>query len=229
MTAHDEALAAALQAAIDDDGPWPARTTVRTQDVEVVDVDRYDDLALVTAAIADGGSDDGPLLVENVFRREEGIWRGLGGWGSGSGSDPLLARREWREPEQSLRLSGLGRHSPGGKRRSRGVCHATLSCSLAVSSVIVERPGKRREADVSEGAGWIGVVWPDGSEPTVSAFDTAGHQIGVLGRDEFRHDTTRDRGLFSAEAAWRRRELRSRWRRRPRSGPWFNYEPRSRR
>lgn len=228
LTARDEALEAALQAALDEDGPWPARTTVRTQDVEVVDVDRYGDLALVTAAIEDGGGDDGPLLMENLFHREEGIWRSLGGSGSGSGSDPLLARREWREPQQSLRLSGPGRHSPGGKRGSKDFCHATLNCSPAVSSVIVERPGNRREADVSEGAGWIGIVWPAGSEPKVTALDTAGDQIGVLGQGEFRHCTVRHRGLFGTEAAGRLRELPSRWRQGPRSGGWFNYRSRPR-
>ncbi len=182
MTARDEALDAALRAALDDGGPWPARTTVRTQDVEVLDVDRYDDLALVTAAIADVVTDDRPLLVDKVFRREEGLWQSRGGSGSGSGSDPLLARREWQEPDQPLRLAGLGWYSRGDKRRSKPVCHGTLACSPLVTTVIVERPGNHREADVSEGAGWIGMVWRQGSEPRVTAFDAEGNQIGSSSR-----------------------------------------------
>lgn len=220
MNARDEAFDSMLEAALYADGPWPAARTVRTQDVEVIDVDRYDDLAVVTAAIADDSTGDGPLLVESVFRWEKGRWRSLGGWGSGSGSDPLLERQKWGDPEHSLQIIGLGSNSPGGKERRRVVCHATVLCAPAVNSVTVERPTSHRRADVSEGPGWIGIIWPQGSEPRVTALDAASEQIGVLRPEEFRDSAPRHRGLFEGRFWWRA----------GRGTPgWFNSAPRKRR
>lgn len=218
LVARDEALDRMLQAALDASGPWPAGTTVRTQDVEVIDVDRYDDLAVVTAAIADDSTGEGPLLVERMFRWEEGGWRSLGGWGSGSGSDPLLVRQEWRDPEHSLQLHSLGWSRRGGKRGRRVICHATVLCSPAVISVTVERPTRHRRADVTKGPGWIGIIWPQGFEPRVTALDAASHQIGVLGPEEFRDSARGHRRLVEGQFWWRA----------GRGSPgWFNYEPRT--
>ena len=60
-------------------------------------------------------------------------------------------------------------------------------CSPTVSSVSVDRPSHRRVADVGTGPGWIGIVWREGPEPSVSAFDATGKEVAVLGRDDLRY------------------------------------------
>ena len=140
LSARYKVQDALMKAALDHPGPWPVQSTVRTQNVEVLDVDRYKDLAVVTAAIAEDPNGDGPVLNANIFRWEEGGSRALGGGGSRSGPDPLLARQEWRENNQAIRVSSKGWHGPRERGGSTSTCDATLLCSPAVSSLTVERP-----------------------------------------------------------------------------------------
>jgi hypothetical protein len=221
LTARYEIQDAVIEAALDGPGPWPVSSTVRTQDVEVVDVDRYERRAVVIAAIAEDSHGDGATLNAAVFRREEGTWRWLGGGGIGWARDPLLVRQEWGDNDHHLKVPSKGWHAPLGKRGSKPACDATLLCSPAVSSLTVNRPGGRRIVDVSTGPGWIGIVWPEASEPSVTAFDAGGNQVAVLEPEDLRY-STRSR-------SWRFQALRRPWfawtlNRRGRG--WLNYQPR---
>lgn len=209
-----------IRAALDHPGPWPAQSTVRTHNVEIVDVDRYEGLAVVTAAIAEDPHGDGPMVSANVFRWEEGTWRGLGGGGSGSGRDPLLARQEWRDGDRVIRVASKGWHGPREKGGPKPTCDATVWCAPGVSAVTVDRPGKRRVVDVFSGPGLLGIVWPEGSEPRVSAFDADGTQVAVLEPDNLRYDAP-------SRASYPRVLTRFwlPWRRGSGGRGWFNYGP----
>jgi hypothetical protein len=183
-----QAQHAVIRGSLDGPGPWPARTTVRTQNVEVVDVDRYGGFAVVIAAIEDHVLAGVPMLEASVFHEEESGWRSHGGGGGGSGVDPLLVRQRWKDPTRVLRMSGPGWGRLDEKRGPKGVCHATLLCSATVSSVVIDRPGDRRTVDVSEGSGWIGIVWPQGSEPGVKAFDAETRELARLEPSAFEPD-----------------------------------------
>gem|GEM_PF-5135322 len=182
-----EALEAVIRPALDHAGPWPAATTVRRQNVEILDVDQYKGFAVVLSAVAEDVGGHGPMLRTSLFRRIDTGWRSQGGGGSGWGSDPLLNRQRWRPSAPNLSVSGTGRRAIGVKRRSTGVCHATVLCSPAVSTVIVDRPGDRRTADVSKGSGWIGMVWPEGFEPTVAALDEDGIEVGAVAASQLQY------------------------------------------
>jgi hypothetical protein len=55
-----------------------------------------------------------------------------------------------------------------------------------VGSVVVDRPSDRRFADVKVGSGWISIVWPEGSEPRVTALGAAGEELDYLDPGLFR-------------------------------------------
>jgi hypothetical protein len=223
LTAQYEAQDTVIKAALDRPGPWPMSSTVRTQNVEIVDVDRYDDLAVVTAAVAEAPGGHGPTLRASVFRWEDGTWKWLGGGGVGSRSDPLFARQESGDNDRGLRVASKGWHGPRQRGGFKPACDAMLWCSPAVSSVRVDRPSHRRVADVGTGPGWIGIVWPEGSEPSVSAFDAAAKQVAVLAPDDLRYNSRSQHWPFGA-----RGRLRFGWRLGRRERGWFNYQPRPR-
>jgi hypothetical protein len=223
LTAQYEAQDTVIKAALDRPGPWPMSSTVRTQNVEIVDVDRYDDLAVVTAAVAEAPGGHGPTLRASVFRWEDGTWKWLGGGGVGSRSDPLFARQESGDNDRGLRVASKGWHGPRQRGGFKPACDAMLWCSPAVSSVRVDRPSHRRVADVGTGPGWIGIVWPEGSEPSVSAFDAAAKQVAVLAPDDLRYNSRSQHWPVGA-----RGRLRFGWRLGRRERGWFNYQPRPR-
>jgi hypothetical protein len=78
-----QAQEAVIRGSLDNPGPWPAFTTVRTQNVEVIDVDRYGGFAVVIAAVEDDVLGDGLMLHATVFRKEKDGWRSRGGGGKG--------------------------------------------------------------------------------------------------------------------------------------------------
>lgn len=180
-SARDTLEMTAIRAALDDAGRWPAAKSTRTANVEVVDVDRYQDFAVVVAAIAAPARGPGPALCRTVFRREGESWRVLGAGAGGSGVDPLLERAACTDP-LAIRSRGWVRLPHDRRKR---LCHATVLCSSAVVRVLVRRPGSERDA-VMTGAGWLGVVWPQGSEPSLAAVDAAGKQIAALPAGAFR-------------------------------------------
>lgn len=178
-----EAEQAALRAALDLPGPWPSTTTARTRSVEVLDVDRYDGLGVVLAAVE--RLDLGLFLLASVFRREE-AWRPMFGGGSTSGEmDPILERQRIGPATFILRRGG-GRHRARPHEHGPDVCYAEVICSGAVASVVVDRPSHRRVAAVTVGPGWISIVWPEGPEPRVTALGPAGEELDYLDPGLFR-------------------------------------------
>ena len=176
-----EAEQAVVRHALELAGPWPASTTLRGQNVEVLDVDRYEGYGVVLSAIERSVVHRGdPALMAHVFRRDEG-WQSLCAGGGGSPDhDPLLERRQWTDPTQVIVRRGSGRCRPGPGQRGQTVCYAEVICSSAVASAVVDRPADRRLVDVSQGPGWIVIVWPEGSEPRVTAFGAAGEDLDYL-------------------------------------------------
>ena len=181
-----EAEQAVIRQALNLAGPWPALTTSRTQNVEVLDVDRYEGFGVVLSAIERSSLGHGPSLQADVFLRDNG-WQPLCGAGSGgSDEDPWVQRRRWTDTTNVILRSGGARCRPGPRRQGRTVCYAKVSCSPAVASVVVDRPSDRRFLNVREGPGWIAIVWPEGSEPRVAAFDAAGEELDYLHPGLFR-------------------------------------------
>lgn len=178
-----QAEQAVIRHALDLAGPWPALTTSRAQNVEVLDVDRYEGFGVVLSAIERSSLGHGPTLHTDLFRRDNG-WQPMGGSGSGGGrrsDDPLVQRQQWKDPANVILRRGGGRCRPW--RQGHGgpaVCHAKVLCSPAVASVVVDRPSDRRFLDVTKGPGWIAIVWPEGSEPRVTAFGGAGEELDYL-------------------------------------------------
>jgi len=181
-----EAEQAVIRQALDLAGPWPALTTSRAQNVEVLDVDRYDGFGVVLSAIERSALSHGPALQVDVFRRDNGWQPVCGGGGGGRNEDPLLQRRRWTDTTNVILRSGGGRCRPGPHGHGGTVCYAKVSCSSAVASVVVDRPSDRRFLDVREGPGWIAIVWPEGSEPRVTAFGAAGEELDFLDPGLFR-------------------------------------------
>jgi hypothetical protein len=181
-----EAEHAVMRQALDLAGPWPASTTSRTKNVEVLDVDRYEGFGVVLAAIERSVVTNGPSLLASVFRWENAWQSVCGGGGGGSSEDPLMQRRWWTDMTNVILRCGGGRCHPGPGQRGQTVCFAEVFCSEVVASVVVDRPSDRRFLDVSKGPGWVAIVWPEGSEPRVTAFDTAGEQLDYLDPGLFR-------------------------------------------
>ena len=175
-----EAEQAVIRQALALAGPWPALTTSRAQNVEVLDVDRYEGFGVVLSAIERSSLSHGPALQADVFRRDNGWQPVCGAAGGGWNEDPLLRRRRWTDTTSVIVRSGGGRCRPGPHGHGQTVCYAKVFCSPAVVSVVVDRPSDRRFLDVAEGPGWIAIVWPEGSEPRVTAFDAAGEELDYL-------------------------------------------------
>ena len=177
---------ALIRQALDLAGPWPALTTSRIQNVEVLDVDRYQGIGVVLSAIERSSLSRGPALQVDVFRRDNG-WQPVGGAGTGPwNEDPLVQRRGWTDTTKVILRSGGGRFRPGPHGHGPTVCYAKVSCSSAVASVVVDRPSDRRFLNVREGPGWFAIVWPEGSEPRVTAFGAAGEELDYLDPGLFR-------------------------------------------
>jgi hypothetical protein len=181
-----EAERAVIRQALDLPGPWPASTTSRTQNVEVLDVDRYDGFGVVLAAIERPVLWHGPTLQASVFRSDNG-WQPLcGGGGGGSNEDPLMRRRRWTDATSVILRGGGGRCRPGPHQRAQTVCYAKVICSPSVASVVVDRPSDRRFVDVMNGPGWVVIVWPEGAEPRVTALGSTGEELDYLDPGLFR-------------------------------------------
>jgi hypothetical protein len=162
----------AMLEALDAGEIWPS-PRLETETFDVVDVDKCSAFAVVVTAQLDD-TDGGPLLGATVFEREDGRWMDRGGSAFGSGADPLDGR-----PSEPLIVGGHGWLS-AEVRGGPGICHATIRCGVGAARVVIERPVDRRIANVARGSGWLGAVWREGEEPTIRAFDAAGHEAGVL-------------------------------------------------
>lgn len=107
--AQEHARYRAELAALGRAGPWPADATVRTEPVQVIDVDVDRDLAVVVSVSED---DEELMLHTTVFRREDDGWRPSGGGGGSSGADPLTERETVDDPRHIvIRRQGWQRAS----------------------------------------------------------------------------------------------------------------------
>ena len=100
-----EAEQAVIRQAPDLAGPWPALTTSRAQNVEVLDVDRYEKFGVALSTIERSSLSHGPALRADVFRRDNG-WQPVCGASSGGvergplGAAPAVDGHDQRDPEK---------------------------------------------------------------------------------------------------------------------------------
>jgi len=161
-------------AALNEDRTWPTTKNEPTKRFEPLDVDRYNDRAVVLGLFR--GLTSG--FHSDIFVRREGRWDYRAG--GGGGSDAFRVR--WQVgPHPSAPLQARTKGWILG-----GLCHAAILCMPEVHTVTIERPQGLRRADVSRGPGWIGIVWPEGDEPTVRAFGSNGLEVHAPCRREFR-------------------------------------------
>ncbi len=172
MDGSDLGMAAA---ALDEDRIWPTTKSEPTDRYEPLDVDRYDDRAVVLGW-SRGPSGGG--LNANVFIRRNGRWEYRGGGGGGGAG---LFKERWRiRRHESAPLDVQSKGWIFG-----GLSHATILCLPQVYTVTIERSQGLRHADVSQRPGWIAIVWPDGDEPLVRAFDASGVEVHSLAAESF--------------------------------------------
>lgn len=167
------------RAALDLPGPWPTTKKKRTGAFRPLDVDRFAGVAQVLSATRGGG--DEFLVEEHLFREEEGEWLPWGGGGCGGEEDPFTQRADRRWMQEVFSLESHGASWRDGAER---VHRAVLLCAPLVATVIIDRSGDIRTADVALGPGWIGIHWPERIRPTVRAFDFGGSEVGRLGPTE---------------------------------------------
>ena len=105
----------------------------------------------------------------------------MGGCGGGY-DNPLTVRYERTWIERVLLVCGGGRF-PLGNRPA--ICHAAILCAPKVAGVVIDRVSGPRNIDITQGPGWISVIWREGTEPTLQAFDTDALEVGILTSDDF--------------------------------------------
>lgn len=145
----------------------------------MLDVDRYNDLALVVAlSDSETGSPSVALyLHEDIFQFENEEWRYL------SGARGILAHDPFVDRVASLDRSGLVIRAQGSVQVQNGgqhISYAIISTSSLVSTVEIVRGGHLRSADVGAGPGWFGVVWSADVQPQVAAFGPDGEILATL-------------------------------------------------
>ncbi len=167
--AHDQDPRRAKKA-LRADLSWPTHKTAPVMPFEPMDVDRFEDLGLVVA------SQRGRLQTY-WFVNRNGRWEWQGGTGGG-GSGAF--ERPGGQPGDVDQVIWCSQGGCSGRMRD-----VVVRCSPEVQLVTVERPGDIRHADVSNGPGCIGIIWPEEVEPMVRAFSSAGTEIGSVAVGDF--------------------------------------------
>jgi len=165
----DEQIALAV---IDSPGPWPARWVSSDAAFVPLDVDTYDRFAMVLCF----GDDDlvtHKVVGFGVFEDTgAGRWRRVfGGAGGRDGMD--LLDRQRLEGDDRQRLHLRQHDSWESQARSQQV---VFLCGPDVATVEIRRQRGTRVAEVSEGPGWLGVLWTPDTPPEVVAFAADGAQ-----------------------------------------------------
>jgi hypothetical protein len=135
----------------------------------VIDVDRYEDRAVVLWVLSAG---EVAAVFRDVFKRRGLRWIYVGGGGTGGGNHVLTLRDLRPVGDPKLQLLGSG----GGK----GSLSATILCSPEVARVEVRRKQGTRSANVEDGPGLLSVLWSDEDKAEMVAFDRDESQICTL-------------------------------------------------
>ena len=156
------------RALIESEGPWPSPTPISNGVFVPLDVDRYAGLAMVVAFGENAGLKFEGVNAATFQRTGPGDYRRRNG-GGGAG---YTMNDRWEIGADEKAVVKLRVHSGRGSEPS----DALFLCGPEVVTIEVERREETRIADVREGPGWFGVIWPSGDPPRVSAFDGNGDQ-----------------------------------------------------
>ena len=165
----DEETARSL---LDSPGPWPARSVSFDGTFVPLDVDSYDRFAMVLC-YGDAGILGSKVVGFGVFEETGAtrLRRVYGGAGGADGMDLLLDRQSLHGDRGLLHLR---QHDSWDSRaRTRQV---VWLCGPDVATVEIWRQGGIRVAEVSEGPGWLAMLWNPDSSPEVVAFAADGSQ-----------------------------------------------------
>ena len=166
----DEDIAHAL---LDSPGPWPARSASSDATFVPLDVDSYDCFAMVLC-FGVAGILRSKVVGFGVFEDTGAgrLRRTYGGAGGADGMDILLDRQSLHRDDRGL--LHLRQHDSWGTRaRTQQV---VWLCGPDVATVEIRRQGGTRVAEVSEGPGWLAMLWTPDSSPEVVAFAADGTQ-----------------------------------------------------
>ena len=159
---------------------WPTKVRDPVGTFQPLDVDRVPGYAVVLA-VFEGSPPEIGSLNQEVFQELNGDWICMGGCGGGA-DDPLTERYERTWTDRFLHLNGGGSFSV---RSQPAILHVAILCAPKVADVVVDRGSDPRRIDVSQGPGWFSVIWHEGSEPKVRAYDVGEREVGVLAPDDF--------------------------------------------
>lgn len=166
----DEETALAL---LDSPGPWPARSASSDAAFVPLDVDSYDRFTMVLCF----GDEEvlrskvvGFGVFEDTGARR--LRRVYGGAGGRDGMDLLDRQRLHGDERQRLHLR---QHDAweGSQARTHPL---VWLCGPDVASVEIRRHHGTRVADVSDGPGWLAVLWVPDNPLEVVAFASDGTQ-----------------------------------------------------
>jgi hypothetical protein len=155
---------------IDSAGPWPISVATSNGVCVPLDVDRCGDLAVVVAfGVLPGLGTEG--VADATFDKDRtGRWRRRNGGGSGYGLN-----ERWDVPSDGRFALHLKVHAGWGSHPT----DAIFLCGPEVAIVEVERRDSLRRADVKEGPGWLGIIWPPDDPPLVRVYDAGGRETDV--------------------------------------------------
>jgi hypothetical protein len=153
---------------IESPGPWPV-SVARSNGICVpLDVDRYGDLAMIVAFGPLPGVETEGVAGATFAKDRTGTWRRRNGGGSGYRSNERSHVPDETSCELLLKVhAGWGSHPTD----------AIFLCGPEVARVDVKRRNSLRTADVSEGPGWLGIIWPPDDPPLVRAYDAGGEGV----------------------------------------------------
>ena len=165
----DEEIALAV---IESPGPWPAGSPSPDGAFVPLDVDTYDRFAIVLC-FGNNEFAEHKVVGFGVFEDTgAGGWRRVsGGAGGRDGMDLLDRHRLHGEDRQRLHL----RQHDSWESQARAQSVVFL-CGPDVATVEIRRQRGARVAGVSEGPGWLAVLWTPDTPPEVVAFATDGAQ-----------------------------------------------------
>ena len=162
----------AARTALDLPGTWPTTKKARANAFQPLDLDRCAGFALVLAA------DKADCLSHYLFLQKDGEWHLQSGGSGGGNTFAQRAAQPWIEQTMTISFGSRSRRDEGTQ-----VCYVAILCAPKVGFVYIQREEPRR-AEVSRGPGHVAILWTAADEPSVTAFDSDGSQIGVLGPDE---------------------------------------------
>lgn len=183
-------------------GRWPLTAAPSGDPVQVIDVDRFRNLALFLVAVAHH-HDHGFPMIHTVGYQEQG-GRRHACVTAGTGYPALDLEAVLTRARPPLGPIGVGEVHWNQQSPTELILAATLACAADVDSVVIDRGGETRRCDLRGGPGRLGLIWTTGSEPTVTAWNAAGLEIGRLGPAEFRFDPARHEGAGITMYAVRR-------------------------